>query len=480
MTPVLIRWLGAETLGAVRTIQSWIGYLALAEFGFFGTLLAMFADAMGRGDATREEQIYAHGLRRYLGVVAISVTIGGIGVAVAPLLIPVLPDAVSDLRWGFAFGILPLVFQVFMVARANAEAAQRSYVVQAAMAAQTLLNYPLTLAAAYLQTGMAGQMAALVPGVLLFYFILMLDSHKRHPGMLRRSLTLAVPLDVKKGFASLNLPQFGLNVCNRINFFTDNIIVSLALGPAMVLPLVLTQRLMGVVHQQVLAVGSASWSGLAELQARGERDVFNDRLVELTKIIIILGGGAVATVFAYNQAFLDLWVGGSFYSGDLITGLSGLNAMLMGTMSLWSWAFVGAGRARVMLPMTAIEAVINLALSIWLVNKIGLAGPVVATATALVGVQMIWLPLQMKREFGTSRRQIAWAVASGFGATLAYAAALRTWTKTHPPTGWIHLGFEMALASALFLGLAYALLLNAKEKRLITERLTKLFNRTAS
>jgi O-antigen/teichoic acid export membrane protein len=477
VTPWLLRWLGAETLGAVRTVQDWIGYLALAEFGFYGALLAMFADAGARGDKRREEEIYAHGMRRYVGVVAICIAVGGVGVALAPHLIPVAADAELDLRLGFAAGLIPLCLQVFMVARANAEAAQRSYVVHAAVAAQTLVTYALTLTAAYLQLGITGQLAALVPGSMLFYFILMLDSHKRHPGMLRRSLRLKVPDDVKRGFASLNLPQFGINVCNRINFFTDNIVVSLALGPAMVMPLVLSQRLLGVAHQQLLAVGNASWAGLAQLQSQGQRDVFNDRLVELTKIIVILGGAAVAPMFAYNQAFLTLWVGADYFAGDWITAAAGTNAILMGTMSLWSWAFVGAGRARVMLPMTATEAALNLTLSIILVQTLGLAGPVTATTVALVTTQLWWLPQQLKKEFGTPRRRIGWAVGSACAATVGYALLLRWWTGMHPPSGWFRLGVEMAAAGGLFLALAYAVLLNRQEKQLIGERISKLLVR---
>src|SRR5262244_3179116 len=56
-TPLLLRWLGQEKLGAFRAASDWAGYLSLLELGLGGALLPLVAAAIHRDAADREQRL---------------------------------------------------------------------------------------------------------------------------------------------------------------------------------------------------------------------------------------------------------------------------------------------------------------------------------------------------------------------------------------------------------------------------------------
>ena len=67
-------------------------------------------------------------------------------------------------------------------------------------------------------------------------------------------------------------------------------------GPALVTTLFATQRLAALCQGQVQAVGNATWAGLAQLHARGETETFNRRVVELSRLIVLLSAACLVPV----------------------------------------------------------------------------------------------------------------------------------------------------------------------------------------
>src|SRR5437867_3969758 len=89
--PLLLRWLGAERLGAYRAASDWGGYVALLELGVGGALLPILARTLGRGDVDATRAAVVAGFRAYLRVTAWMVAAALALVAVVPWLVPVAP-----------------------------------------------------------------------------------------------------------------------------------------------------------------------------------------------------------------------------------------------------------------------------------------------------------------------------------------------------------------------------------------------------
>ena len=142
------------------------------------------------------------------------------------------------------------------------------------------------------------------------------------------------------------------------------------------------------------------WAALTELHVTGQREVFAQRVLELTSLVVILGLACLVPIAAFNHAFIRLWVGEQTYAGDLVTILAAVNGLLASLLSVWIWLFDGTGQAARLVPMAVIGAALNIAASIVCTKRFQMPGPLIGTLLAYGGVQLIWLPILVRRTFG--------------------------------------------------------------------------------
>ena len=194
----------------------------------------------------------------------------------------------------------------------------------------------------------------------------------------------------------------------------------------------------------LLAIGNAGWAALADLHARGERELFNRRLTEMTRLVAILGAVGFVPIVAFNRVFFDLWLKktGLAYGGDFVVAIAVLNAVVFAEHSLWGWCFAAAGKIRELLPLSVIATALNLVASILFTYRFGLVGPLLGTtfAFALVGIWlMVW---RLNRTFGTPVAPLFGAVGWPLAVGAASAAALWRWSFGHEPTSWMGFGLD--------------------------------------
>ena len=101
----------------------------------------------------------------------------------------------------------------------------------------------------------------------------------------------------------------------------------------------LTQRLAQLAQAQLQALGSATWAGMAQLHAQGEHALFRARLVELTRLTVVLGASVLVPIVVYNPRFVAMWVGPVQFAGMTLTSISALNALLLSVTALWGLCY---------------------------------------------------------------------------------------------------------------------------------------------
>jgi O-antigen/teichoic acid export membrane protein len=266
-----------------------------------------------------------------------------------------------------------------------------------------------------------------------------------------------------------------LNLCGRVGLLTDYIIIGQLLDVASVTMLFLTQRLAVLAQTQLQGIGNAAWAGLAELHARGERETFRRRLVELTNLIAVLGVAGLGPIVAYNRHFFALWMPGAPYGGDAIVLVAAANALMLGLYSLWNWCFTGTGQVRLVLPSAALGSGLNLVASVgltwWLRDPIG---PLLGTMLGSMTVNVWVVPVLLRRSFGVSVRELTRAVGGPLAWGVPYGSALWWLASAHRPWGWLGLAAETGLSALGFLVLAWFVLLNPTDRDLWRRRLAGL------
>jgi O-antigen/teichoic acid export membrane protein len=478
-TPLLQGWLKAERFGAFRVVNEAFGYLTLLELGLGGALGPLLARAISLGDDRTLASTVSTGVRSYLKVSALTLAVGVCLTPVIPrFAVDLNPGEGADLRraWLVALaafgslGLLPL--------RSVVEARQLGYVVNLLLTAQSLLVTGTALLLAWKGWGITGQAVALVVGSWAFNLALGVGVFRAHPGLFRAVVKEPPDPSARRAVRGLSWPTLLLNLSGRLGLMTDSLVIGWVLGARSVNSLFGTQRLAALGQTLLAAVGGAAWAGLAELHTRGERETFNRRLVELSRLVAVLAVSGLAPVVAYNRAFVTLWLGPDgpafTYGGDAVILVASFNVFLVAQVALWTWCFTATGKIGRVVRQAFWGSLLNLATSVLLAYEFGLAGPLLGTAVAMTGVSLWALPHRLWTDFGTPPGRLAWAVAGPFLWGLALTAVLWWLARRFEPTTWPGLALAMGAPALLSLAFGALVLLTREERDLWRGRLRAL------
>jgi O-antigen/teichoic acid export membrane protein len=471
-TPFLLKWLGEEQFGAFRAASDWFAYLALLELGVGGALLALLAKAVGRAHMPAIQTMLGTGIWWYTRITAVMIVAGICLSAVITELVPVRAVYADDLQRGVLIALLGLLLlPLGAPLKALAEARQRGYWVNWLLLLQSLLITGFALWFAWKGWGVVGQFAAVAIGGLLFNLAIIFDGIREYPQSLQDAVVTRSDPEAHRELRRLNWPTFVFNISGRLSLQSDNIIVAAMMGPAAVVPLFMTQKLITLALGQLANVGGASWAALAELHFQGDRELFNQRLVELTSVVAVFGVAGLVPIAIYNRYFVMQWVGLEHYAGDWVSIIAAVNAFILALLSLWGWCFGGTGRTPLLMRSGIIETVINVGVSLMLTSRLGLVGPLVGTLTGFTAVSLWYIPKLLQRVFGTPLGRLAKATLAPLALGVPYAGGVWWMARSNPPAGWLNLGGHMAAAVLVYLGLCWLLLLDRETRRQITQRL---------
>jgi O-antigen/teichoic acid export membrane protein len=476
-TPVLVKALGEAAFGGYRVVFDGFGMLSILEFGLGGALGPLFARALNSGDERDVQRTAGAGIRAFVKVSLGTVVIG---LAVTPFVHlaarNVTPAIVADLRRAWMLGLVSFCSLALSPMRNLVDARQNGYVINLTLTVQSLVVTGLSIVLAKAGWGITGQALALVTGVWLFNLVMTAVALRAHPGLLRAAVVAPVDDEARAAMRGLSTPSLWFGICGRVGFLTDNLVVSRILGFEAVTALVNTQKLV-VLGQTVLqSIGNASWAALSDLHVRGEHALFNRRLIEMTRLVALLGAVGFVPVVAYNRVFFQLWLkgAGGHYGGDLVVAIAAVNAVLLAEHSLWGWCFAATGKIRELVPLSIVATTLNLAASILLTYRYGLVGPLLGTTFGFAVVGFWLLVWRLNRSFGTPVMPLLWAVAWPLTVGALASAALWWWLFGHEPADWMGLILAMSASGLVMLALSIVVLMTRDDRALWRLRLATL------
>jgi O-antigen/teichoic acid export membrane protein len=463
-TPLILHWLGDERFGAFQVASDWLAYVSLLEFGLGAALLPLLAIAVGHQNIRSIHGLMVTAIRSYVKV-AVAMLVATIALAAAiNWLVPVGQASSQDLRAAILICLIGVALMPLAPFRGLAEAEQQAYWISWFLLLQSLVITAGSLVLAWAGWGITGQAIALTAGTVVFNLALVWLSRREFFGLVLSAIFEPSHDESRIDIRRLNLPSFAFNICGRISYMTDNIIIARFLSPAMVATFFLTQRLAMVAQSELQGIGNASWAGLTELSVQGHNERFNQRLVELTRAVAVLGFAVLGPILLFNHAFVALWVGSQRYGGEMLSILACVNAMMFAIFSLWGWCVSGTGQIRRILPMTTIQTVLNFVLSLAFTFAFGLVGPVLGTTVAFLAVSAWYLPRVMTELFGTPGWDLISAVMFPAFIAIPYAAIVWLFARNYEATGWFGIAYHMALAATVYLGLSWLLVFGHDER----------------
>jgi len=169
-TPYLLRFLGAERLGAFRAAQQWTSYLGFLYVGLGPTLVVLLLRPASRGDLAGTVGVLKSGMRITMRQMLCVVLPAGLVLAwFMPDLVGVSASLRIELRWGTLLGLVALLLDPLDPFRSVLACRQMGSLINLALSLQSVTIATVAVWLAWRGWGLPGQFIANVIGIAAFF-----------------------------------------------------------------------------------------------------------------------------------------------------------------------------------------------------------------------------------------------------------------------------------------------------------------------
>ncbi|MBU3200976.1 oligosaccharide flippase family protein [Clostridium estertheticum] len=178
---------------------------------------------------------------------------------------------------------------------------------------------------------------------------------------------------------------FVIQIACIIIFTTDNMIITQVLGPQAVTSYNITQKLFGIIGMTYTLMLTPLWSAYTEAYSQLDylwiKKVINK--LNYSMIAVIAG---VIIVSLLSNTIIDLWIRKSIYPSKLLILLMGIYTIISTWNNIYAYFLNGIGALKVSLWLAIIGSIVNIPLSIYFAENLGLgtSGVILGTIFSLL------------------------------------------------------------------------------------------------
>lgn len=398
--PITYRYLGAERYGMWMTISSFILMLTFADLGMSNGLINMVADAVGRRDFSSARSFVASAFWMLCGVAAVLAAAMACGypfINMARLFNVHSPQALREA--GPALLALFLCFILNLplgTVRGTQSGLQKGYVNNLWNILGALLALAALLAAIRLHAGLPLLVLALSgPPVIASFFNGVELFGWSHPDL--RPTPRAIHREATVRLFHTGMMFFLLQLSISIGMQIDNIVIAQILGASSVAAYAVPARLFNMINALMVLVSGSVWPAYADALARAD-----GLWIRKTFRRVSIAGISVAVVLsilfvAFGNRILALWIGPQMHASFLLLAMLGGFCVLSGYLQPVNFLLNGVGEFRVQVICAVVMALLNIALSIFFVERYGIVGAILGTVIAQFVVQAVPLTIVARR-----------------------------------------------------------------------------------
>lgn len=421
VTPLVVRTLDTELYGVWTFLNGLTLYTNLLYFGLGASVMKGLSEASGRENAVGQTRLLGMALTIYAGL-------GTLCLVAAVLLSPVVPRLLArplppDLEHAASLTLvllgIRLLFMFVNSAMSALVASQgRSDLVSAVMILVAVVRAAATIVVMQLPSPLVWLAALMAADAIVQLPLLVLCGKIVAPEVkLRPVLPTRPELASLYGFGA---QAFVVQVSVLVIAYTDTALIGVILGAAAVTLYTLPLQLIEYSRVLVSGITQSLLPELAALRARGDMAGMRAIFFTAARMSATLALFVNVHLVLLGPAFLRLWVGPEIAEGSLRILACLAIAATASAVSLQVLLpyYQALDRMRVLAAIVIVEAVVNLALSVWLSQTLGVWGVALATAVPAVAVTFVLAPSRILPAIGVGlpealRRIAAPALAVG-------------------------------------------------------------------
>lgn len=186
-----------------------------------------------------------------------------------------------------------------------------------------------------------------------------------------------------KDIMGIGVKFFIIQISFLIIYTTDNFIITQVLGPEHVISYSLVFKVFSIITMGSTIVLSPLWSAYTEAFVKGDVQWIRRTLRRLNLFMLpLILTVCILIIFAKN--IIDICINPSIYIPNYLIIFVGIYTILLIWSNIYSYFLNGVGQVNISTVVAVLQALINIPLSIYLGNKIGSAGVVLASVICLL------------------------------------------------------------------------------------------------
>lgn len=306
----------------------------------------------------------------------------------------------------------------------------------------------------------------------LFYFI-MLSTPRLGGFSFERS---HLSLKSFKELASFGYHSLIQGIAARISLNTDAIVVGAFLGAVSVTYFIISANLINQARNLVWAMTRAFMPLFSDLDANGDREKFTQVLFISSRYVLAFTMPLLTGILFLGPAFIARWMGPEYAEKGKWVLYIFAGAYLLPWLNPFSNRLLtGIGRQKVLARISAVSAVINLALSILLVRYLGKEGVALGTMIPMIILEPVVL-FYMCRCVGKSVTQYANEVIRPvLLPNLIFAGLMFLLTSHITPSTYVNILSISLLSLTVYALFFFLLSVNRSEQKLILSKIRERF-----
>lgn len=224
------------------------------------------------------------------------------------------------------------------------------------------------------------------------------------------------------------------NICQKIIFYTDAIVIGIFLPVASITYYAIAGNLIEYLRRLIMSMANVFNPLTSELEAKNEEDKITAVLIQGTKFSLLIGLPICATYFIMGREFIALWMGREYAeaAGAVLAILTVTHLFSLPHYTV-SMILYGTSRHQILAYCKSFEAVANICLSLALVKQFGIVGVAIGTAVPHLFVVVFIFPAMITKMVGLKLWKYITSAYLGPFASILPFIAISYYTKIYHP-----------------------------------------------
>lgn len=174
-----------------------------------------------------------------------------------------------------------------------------------------------------------------------------------------------------------------------ILYQTDNIVITKTLGPEEVTTFNIAYKIFSVLVVAFSIVMTPYWSAFTDAYAKNDLDWIKQSIKKMKMVWLGFSVGAILLLIG-SEPLYKLWIGKTIHVPLSLSISMAAYVIAVNWMSIYASALNGIGKLKIQLAFVVATGIINIPISVFLINKVGVCGTVLANVLVMMIMNFVF------------------------------------------------------------------------------------------